>query len=60
MLIAQSPPDVPVEHAVVTTLTAAAASPTLTDGRGDSVELEGDDAADLWAEAVARTLALWV
>ena len=58
--LGQAPPPVPAEHAVVTTLTVAGPSPILTDGRGERVELDADDAAETWAEAAARILALWV
>jgi len=54
------PAAVPAEHAVVTGLTIAGPTPTLTDGHGADVPLDGDDAADQWAAAAARALELWV
>jgi hypothetical protein len=49
-----------LETAVVSTLAVNGPTPTLTDGHGDRVELNGDDPFERWADVALKVLAMWV
>jgi len=60
LLIGAHPNQLEIEGVVASTLGVESSRPTLTDGRGEKVELEAEDTFDHWVETAIHLLKLWV